>query len=155
PQPIGIPAPSDASAVTITVTGLPSDGSILLPDGATPVTLGETLTTTQLAGLEFEPTPGLFSTSSTFSYSVEDAAGTISTGSAALGILHQPDSPRSDLTGDGASDLLMLNTLNNQLVVGDLSGSVLAYTAIGGLGPEWRFEGAGAFLNDGRQGALL
>ena len=44
---IGIPAPTDnsysSSALMVTVTGLPSEGTVLLADGLTPVTLGETV----------------------------------------------------------------------------------------------------------------
>ena len=44
---IAIPAPTDAnfasSALVVTVTALPSNGTVLLADGITPVTLGETL----------------------------------------------------------------------------------------------------------------
>jgi hypothetical protein len=155
PQAIGIAAPTDASAITITVAGLPTDGSVFLADGVTPVTQGEVLTPAQLTGLTFAPTAGLYSAGSSFAYTVTDAAGNSTTGSAALSILHDPRFPRADLTGDGASDLLMLNTANNQLVVASLSGGALSYSAIGGLGPEWQFAGTGNFLGDGRQGALL
>jgi hypothetical protein len=68
-----------------------------------------------------------------------------------LSPVHDPSFPRADLTGDGASDLLM----DNQLVVGSLSGGSLNYTAIGALRPEWEFNGTGNFIGDGRQGVLL
>jgi len=79
PTAMGIAAPTDinysATQLTVTVTGLPSDGTVLLADGVTAVTNGETLTVAQLTGLTFKPTPGLFSQSSTFSYTVTNPAG--------------------------------------------------------------------------------
>src|SRR6185437_9684551 len=76
---INIPAPTDpnyaASQLTVTVTALPTDGKVLLANGTTPVTVGETLTVAQLTGLEFKPTAGQFNQSSTFTYSVKDPAG--------------------------------------------------------------------------------
>ena len=85
---INIPAPSDpnyaASQLAVTVTALPTDGSVLLSNGTTPVTVGETLTVAQLTGLEFQPTAGVFGQSSTFTYSVKDPAGLTATGSETL-----------------------------------------------------------------------
>ncbi|MBV9859689.1 MAG: hypothetical protein JO038_06270, partial [Alphaproteobacteria bacterium] len=71
------------------MTGLPSDGTVYLADGATPVVNGETLTTTQLTGLTFKPTANLFGQSSTFTYSVTDAANNTANGSATLAIQNQ------------------------------------------------------------------
>src|SRR5262249_14527533 len=65
---MGISAPTDssysASQLSVTVTGLPSDGTVLLPDGVTAVTTGQVLTVAQLTGLLFEPTAGLSNASS-------------------------------------------------------------------------------------------
>src|ERR1700693_6212989 len=76
--PIAIPAPTDtnfaSSALVVTVTALPSHGTVVLADGITPVTLGETLTVAQLVGLKFRPTLDGFSTSSTFAFTVSDPA---------------------------------------------------------------------------------
>jgi hypothetical protein len=51
---IGIAAPTDpkysASQLSVTVTGLPTDGTVLLSDGVTAVTSGEILTIAQLTG---------------------------------------------------------------------------------------------------------
>ena len=59
--PIDITTPTDAafdtSDLAVTVTGLPTDGSVDLSDGVTPVTLDEALTVSQLTGLTFTPTP--------------------------------------------------------------------------------------------------
>jgi uncharacterized protein YjbI with pentapeptide repeats len=83
---IGIAAPTDASALTVTVTSLPTDGTVLLSDGSTAVAQGQTLTAAQLSGLEFRPTANLFGTSSAFGYRVTDAAGNSSSGTANLTI---------------------------------------------------------------------
>src|SRR5438270_13208664 len=73
PTPIGIVAPLDslypANRLTVKVAGLPSDGTVYLSDGVTPVANGQTLSVSQLTRLVFKPTPGLFGTSSAFTYS--------------------------------------------------------------------------------------
>lgn len=88
PTTIGVAAPTDpnyaASQLSITVTGLPSDGTVYLADKVTVVTMGEALTVAQLTGLTFAPTAGVFSTTSQFSYTVIDPAGLSAAGSAAL-----------------------------------------------------------------------
>ncbi len=90
PVPIGIQAPSDplyaTSTLTITVTSLPSNGSVTLADGSTALTVGATLSVAQLTGLLFNPIAGRFSSSSAFTYIVADAAGQSSTGTATLAI---------------------------------------------------------------------
>src|SRR5438067_7744228 len=87
---INIPAPSDsqyASAkLSVTVTALPTDGTVLLADGVTAVYVGEALTVNQLTSLLFKPTAWKFGTSSSFTYSVSDPSGTIATGTATLAI---------------------------------------------------------------------
>ncbi len=99
---IGVAAPTDAdfavSALAVTVTGLPTDGSVLLADGVTPLTQGESLTVAQLAGLEVEPSRNLFSTSSTFSFEVSEPAGYTATGSADLAIQNLPAAPSGSPT---------------------------------------------------------
>ena len=86
---IGIAAPTDpnyaASQLSVQVTGLPSDGTVLLSNG-TAVTSGETLTVAQLTGLKFQPTAGAFGQSSSFTYTVTDPSGLSTTGSATLAI---------------------------------------------------------------------
>src|SRR5215831_3588534 len=85
---IAIPAPIDtkfaSSALVVTVTALPSDGTVLLADGITPVTLGETLTVAQLTGLKFRPTLDSFGTSSTFAFTVSDPASNTASATATL-----------------------------------------------------------------------
>ena len=87
---IGIVAPTDpnytASQLSVTVTALPSDGAVLLSDGVTAVTAGQTLSVAQLTGLMFKPTAGLFGQSSALSYKVTDPSGLSTTGAATLAI---------------------------------------------------------------------
>ena len=76
--PLNIPTPSDASDSDpadfgTVVTALPSDATITLADGTTPVTLHQALTTAQLTGLQAIPVPDMAGASSTFSYMVTDA----------------------------------------------------------------------------------
>src|SRR5207248_9258310 len=90
PTRIGIAAPTDpnynASQLIVRVTGLPSDGAVLLSDGLTAISDGQTLTVSQLTGLMFKPSVGSFGTSSTFTYTVTDPAGLSSPGEATLTI---------------------------------------------------------------------
>jgi hypothetical protein len=87
---INIAAPTDpndsAANLTITVLGLPPNGSVVLADGVTVVTAGQSLTAGQLTGLKFTPDAGVVAESSLFSYRVTDPAGNSSLGSAILSI---------------------------------------------------------------------
>src|SRR5205085_4281759 len=87
---IGILAPTDpnysATQLTVTVKGLPSDGTVYLAGGTTAVTAGETLTVAQLTGLTFKPTTGVSGQTSTFNYTVTDPSALSATGSASLAI---------------------------------------------------------------------
>src|SRR5258708_13441331 len=87
---IGILAPIDSlyssTKLTITVTALPTDGTVYLSDGVTLVQVGETVTVAQLTGLKFKPTTGLFGKTSTFTYKVTDPSGITATGTATLSI---------------------------------------------------------------------
>ncbi|HEX3882846.1 MAG TPA: Ig-like domain-containing protein [Stellaceae bacterium] len=75
--------------------------------------------------------------------------------SATFGGLQVDTSSAGDLTGDGRSDLLMLNGDTGALVLDEIgAGGTATYTVIGGLGPEWQFEGDGSFLG-GTDGFLL
>jgi N,N-dimethylformamidase beta subunit-like protein/uncharacterized protein DUF4082/Big-like domain-containing protein len=110
---IGIAAPTDASfaasTLSVKVTNLPTNGTVLLSNGTTPVTAGETLTTAQLTGLEFAPTPGISAQSSSFTYNVSDPTGSTTSGSATLGI------------GPGSAPLV---TTPSSLTVAENSGSI-------------------------------
>src|SRR6516165_8555911 len=86
--PILFPTPNDtnytSAQLTVKVTALPADGSILLADGVTAVVLGETLTVAQLTGLKFRPTLDSFDTSSTFAFTVSDPASNTASATATL-----------------------------------------------------------------------
>ena len=88
--PIGIAAPSDnltaAGSLAIVAGSLPTDGTVTLGDGTTPVTAGQALTVAQLSGLEFSPTAGVSNQGSIFTYTVTDGAGNAITGTAALNV---------------------------------------------------------------------
>ena len=90
PAALGITAPTDpnyaTSALTITVAGVPSNGTVTLADGTTAVTAGETLSADQLSSLRFTPISGLSDATSSFAYTVADPAGRSSTGVATLAI---------------------------------------------------------------------
>jgi hypothetical protein len=55
---------------------------VLLANGSTPVTVGESLTVSQLTGLLFKPTQDNTGHTSSFAYSVSDPAGKTAVGSA-------------------------------------------------------------------------
>src|SRR5207237_1051382 len=67
-------------------TGLPSDGAVLLSDGHTAISNGQTLSVSQLTGLMFKPTAGLTGKSSNFTYLVTDPTGLSTTGNETLAI---------------------------------------------------------------------
>jgi hypothetical protein len=93
----GIAAPTDpnysASRLSVTVTGLPTEGTVLLADGVTAITNGEILTIAQLTGLEFKPTAEAFGQSSTFAYTVADPNGNKALGTATLALGPDPMPP--------------------------------------------------------------
>ena len=142
--PIGILAPTDASfassALNVSVTGLPTDGKVVLSDGTTPVSVGQSLTVAQLMGLEFVPTSEASGQSSSFSYSVSDPTGATTSGSATLSI--------------GPSNVSLVTTPTS-LTVAENSGAmpigIMAPSDVNSLRPVER-DGNGAA--DGRNGAV-
>src|SRR3954454_17916939 len=52
--PLNIPVPSETSSF-VQITSLPANGTVVLSDGSTPVTVGESLPPAQAAGLRFKP----------------------------------------------------------------------------------------------------
>jgi hypothetical protein len=59
-----------------------------------------------------------------------------------------------DFNQDGVSDFLIKNTLG-AVVVGEVVDDQAQFTQIGGLGPEWTFEGTGNFLGGAAAGFLI
>ena len=84
---VGIAAPVDsvATALSVAVTALPTDGTITLPDGTVLAAPGP-LTVEQLTGLVFTPLSGAFATSSVLSYVVTDGTGNTASGTATFAI---------------------------------------------------------------------
>ena len=71
---INIPTPTtDRFPIDqVTINTLPTNGVVTLADGVTVVTVGQNVGLDGLIGLKFTPTPGLFSSSSSLSYTVAD-----------------------------------------------------------------------------------
>lgn len=86
--PISIPALADASypSSALTVTALPSVGIIVLANGLTPVTLGETLSVQQLTGLKFRPALNSFGVSSSLVFTVSDRAANTASAAETLSV---------------------------------------------------------------------
>jgi hypothetical protein len=88
PAPINLSAPVDSvyssGQLSVKVASLPTDGQVLLSDGKTAVTKGQSISVSQLTGLQFKPTTNLASGSSSFTYTASDPAGTSKTGTVAL-----------------------------------------------------------------------
>jgi len=82
---IGIAAPTGSGTLSVSVLGLPTDGTVTLSNG-TAINAGDTLTVAQLTGLKFTPTAGAAAFSSEFSYSVTDSSANSSLGTAILSI---------------------------------------------------------------------
>ena len=95
--PLDTPMPTDRndvlSSLVITVTGLPTNGNVVMSDGMAPVSKGQTLTADQLIGLRFTPTRDVFDQSSTFSYSVKNTAGLSAEGRVSVTIGPKPAPP--------------------------------------------------------------
>ena len=118
---LGIATPSDADgdSLTITVTGLPTGGTLTTADG-TEVTNNMTLTISQLTGLIFTPDANLNDNNTdfgSFTYSVSDGSLT-STGTVNISVTPVNDVPEftsgpdisieenhSDVTGFTATDI--------------------------------------------------
>ncbi|WP_099426180.1 Ig-like domain-containing protein, partial [Vibrio splendidus] len=99
---LGLSAPTDADgdSLTITVTGLPSLGTVTLADG-TALTNGMTLTTTELEGLEYDAPADYNGTDAvgSFTYSVDDGQGeanSVQTGSVSIGVTEINDAPEAE-----------------------------------------------------------
>jgi hypothetical protein len=142
PTLIGIPSPSDpnyaASQLIIHVTGLPSDGTVLLADGVTAVSAGQMLTVTQLIGLMFKPTPGVFSQSSAFTYSVTNPSGLSASGSEILAVGAPPLAPTvswsSGSPGGTEGAVIAIGSLSAAVPAGDtLQSLVISAIPVGAV----------------------
>ena len=59
-----------------------------------------------------------------------------------------------DFYGNGVSDFLIQNT-SGSVVFAEATNGQAAYTNVAGLGPEWKFVGAGDFLGEGHDQFLI
>lgn len=102
PTAIGIVAPVDPNypspKVEVTVTSLPTDGSVYLADGVTPVLPGEPLTVSQLTGLTFVGNFNAAGQSSNLNYTVSDLTGGSASGSATLSVTANTNGPVTTAT---------------------------------------------------------
>ncbi|MFY0591879.1 FG-GAP-like repeat-containing protein, partial [Roseivirga sp.] len=134
--PLGLSAPSDTDSgdsFTITVTSLPSLGTVKLADG-TEVELGDVLTTVQLTTLVYDA-PEQYDGSSDpgdFGYSVNDGEFTIAGG---VDIIITPvnDPPvGDDATVSLPEDATNGTTVHNVVASDPDAGDALTYTIVGG-----------------------
>ena len=86
--PIEIPAPTDpnypVSQLSVTVTGLPSIGTVVMSNGTSPVAVNQTLTSAELTGLMFIPKPDVANQDATLSYKVQNPVGLSADGRVSL-----------------------------------------------------------------------
>ncbi len=87
---LNVPAPTDpnyaAAQLTATVTALPTNGTIDLADGVTPITLNQVLSAAQLGSLSFVAGAGVSSAQSSFGYTVADPSQNTASGSFGLAV---------------------------------------------------------------------
>ncbi|MEZ5925844.1 MAG: Ig-like domain-containing protein [Hyphomicrobiaceae bacterium] len=137
--PLGLTAPTDndGDPLTITVTGLPSIGTVTLADG-TPVTNGMVLTSAQLTGLQFDAPAELASTTVTsFTYTVDDGTAPPVTGTATITVNPINDVPvaqNDDESVNEDSTLFGQNLLldNGHGADSDNDGDPLTVTRVNG-----------------------
>ncbi|WP_395690903.1 tandem-95 repeat protein [Piscinibacter sp.] len=128
--PLGLRAPTDidGNALTITVTGLPTVGTVTLADG-TPVTNGQVLTAAQLAGLQFDaPADQLAATTTTFTYSVSDGSATVNAGTT-INVTPVNDAPVATADLASTSINIALPAINVLANDSDVDGDALTVTS--------------------------
>ena len=123
---IAAPTDADGDSLTITVTGLPTGGTLSTADG-TEVTNGMTLTISQLTGLTFTPDANLNDDNTdfgSFSYSVSD--GTTST-SGTVNISVTPVNDAPEFTSGPDLNIEENRSDINCFTAPDIDGDTLAY----------------------------
>jgi Ca2+-binding RTX toxin-like protein len=126
--PLAIVAPTDVDGgvLAVAIDSLPTNGVLYLAGGETPVSLTDTLTATQLAGLVFLPAPNFFGSGGTFSYTVSDGTVGVSS-SVSLSITSVNDAP---VLGTIAAPKLA-NILEDATPVGAVGNKVSSIVQIG------------------------
>ena len=125
--PLGLAAPTDVDGnpLTITVTGLPTLGSVTLADGST-VNNGQALTSAELQGLKYNA-PANYQAGDAvgnFTYSVNDGNVSV-TGSVTLAVNPINDLP---VLNNPSVSLDEDQSLSTQLNVSDADGDTVTYT---------------------------
>ena len=102
---LNIPTPTDVDGDTLTVTinTLPTGGTLKLANGTT-VSVNDTLTTAEFAGLTFTPNAN-YNGSTSFNYTVTDGAGGLDTATHTINVSDVNDAPvANDTTSTQAED---------------------------------------------------
>src|SRR5207244_1375101 len=136
--PLGIAAPSDADdaaagrALAITVTALPGNGTVTLSGGVSVVSLGQSLTTGQLSGLQFTPGSLQVGKTGSFSYSVADLAGNAANGTATITVAASPTTSVFDFVYSyfGSKDYYLGTVADN----GTFGTRIGSFASAGGAG---------------------
>jgi len=128
---IATPTDADGNSLTITVTAVPSGGTLATADG-TAVTTSSTLTLTQLTGLVFTPDANLnddTTTFGTFTYTVSDGS---LTDSSTVTISVTPVNDAPELVGVMEFAVDENTTAVANISATDVDGDTLTYTITGG-----------------------
>ena len=102
---LGLTTPSDpdGDTLTVTITGLPTLGTVFLSGGTTPVNNGDTLTIAELTSLTYDaPLEFSVANAGSFTYDITDGTATDS-GQVDISIAPINDAPTVDLNGTNQS----------------------------------------------------
>ena len=176
---LGLTAPTDADAgstLTITVTGLPVIGTVLLADGTTAVVNGQTLSAAELVGLQYRPpldhvagTP-----SGDFTYRVSDGVN-VTNGRVAIDLQAVNDRPVANndslgATEDTTATFTVAQLLGNDTDIDNPAGDLRVVSVTSGTGgtatlnaatgtvtftPDANFNGAATFSYTISDGSLV
>ncbi|MEO8807592.1 MAG: tandem-95 repeat protein, partial [Burkholderiaceae bacterium] len=116
----------DGRITGITVTGLPAGSTLLLADGVTPVSVGQTLTPAQAAGLLFKPASDFTGTAGIGFTVTDDSGATSAPASVVVSVLAVNDAPVANTGGAGSG--LEDQPVPVSLGGTDVDGSVVSVT---------------------------
>jgi len=133
-NPLGIQAPTDSDndALTITVNGVPSGGTVTTSGGVV-VTVGSTLSISQLTGLVFTPDPNTNSDLAdigVFRYTVSDNKGGTASSTVTITVTPVADAPTitsSNIVSIKENDSAVITVVGD-----DVDQDTLTYTVTGG-----------------------